>query len=61
VIHWWLAPCQRGLRMARARHACLRLEHLESRSLLTNSVVDVPSPAVAGGSLLGAAAIAATG
>jgi len=49
-------PC--GAKKARAFGASLRVERLEARNLLS-SLAFVPSPQVSGGSLTGAAAIAA--
>jgi hypothetical protein len=58
MTQWWLAPRQRGAKKARALRASLRVEHLEARNLLTNSLVFVPSPQINGLELLATAAIA---
>jgi hypothetical protein len=57
--HRWSNLRQRQLRRARALRASPRLEPLEQRYVLTNSLVVVPSPVVAGGILYGTAALAA--
>jgi hypothetical protein len=54
----WMAPWQRRLQKARAPRASLRVECLEARNLLTNSLVLVPSPAINGLELVATAAIA---
>jgi hypothetical protein len=59
MTHSWLASWRRGAKRARAQRAPLRLESLEERNLLAQGLVFVPSPQIAGGSLTGAAAIAA--
>jgi hypothetical protein len=56
--HRWSNLGQRQLKRARALRASPRLEHLEQRDLLTNSLVVVPSPTVTQGALYGTAALA---
>jgi hypothetical protein len=58
MTQWWLASWRRAKR-APALRAPLHLEALEERNLLAPGLVSVPSPQVSGGSLVGAAAIAA--
>jgi hypothetical protein len=58
MTHRQLIPWQRGARKARAPRASLRVEPLEARILLTKSLVLVPSPAINGLELVGAAAVA---
>jgi hypothetical protein len=53
MTHWW-----RGAKKTRALRPSLRVEHLEARNLLTNSLVFVPSPQINGLELLATAAIA---
>jgi hypothetical protein len=52
-----LASWRRGAKKARALRASLRVECLEARTLLTKSLVFVPSPAISGLELLTTAAI----
>jgi hypothetical protein len=58
MTHWWSASWRRGVAKAWASRANLRVEHLEARTLLTASLVVVPSPIVTGGTLFGTGAIA---
>jgi hypothetical protein len=58
MTHRWVLNWKRGAKKARALRSCPHVEYLEARTLLTASLVLVPNPVVAGGSLFGAAAIA---
>jgi hypothetical protein len=58
MTHWWSASRQRGVSKLRALRASPRVEHLEERTLLTNSLVVVPSPFISGSRLVAATAIA---
>jgi hypothetical protein len=59
MTQWWLALWWRGAKRVRALRTHLRVELLEARNVLTNSLVFVPSPILPRSELFGAAAIAA--